>query len=74
MLPEDPETGYAISAADLLADFLTEHPDDPAWSDARDWPEWTDGVVVAVGAPLDASECFEPPAWSAWLNDRRQPD
>ncbi len=36
--------------------------------------EWDDSFRVGLGAPLDASECFEPPAWSAWLADRRQPD
>jgi len=31
--------GFAIPQADLLADFLTEHGDDPLEGDPADWPE-----------------------------------
>ncbi len=50
MLPEDPETGYAISSADLLADFLTDNDaNDPDAGDPAEWPSEYDSIRVAIG-------------------------
>jgi hypothetical protein len=50
--------GYAVPAADLLADFLTEHGDDPLEGDPADWPEcpWVDDDRYAIGPPLTPEE------------------
>lgn len=76
MLPEDAATGYAIPAADLLADFLIENDaNDPDAGDPAGWPAWTDcdpqwalgpdpgtGLVLDVLdlVPLPGDEPYEP--------------
>ncbi len=52
------EGGYAIPQADLLADFLTEHGDDPLEGPPEDWPEypWVDDDCYAFGPPLIPEE------------------
>jgi hypothetical protein len=61
--------GYAIPQADLLHDFLVEHPDDPDEGDPADWPAWTDTGFWCLGPdpdpdPLPGEEAplSEPPA------------
>lgn len=60
LLPCD-ESGYAIPAADILHDFLVEHPDDPEWGDPLDWPAWTDDLVVGIGPAFFREESFDDP-------------
>jgi len=76
MLPEDAATGYAIPAADLLADFLIENDaNDPDAGDPAGWPGWTDcdpqwalgpdpgpGLMLDVLdlVPLPGDEPYEP--------------
>lgn len=43
------DEGFAIPAADLLADFFAEHTDDPDEGDPTDWPEWTDDDCWQLG-------------------------
>ena len=42
--------GFAESSADLLADFLIEHSDDPDEGPPEDWPDWTDEIRLDLGA------------------------
>ena len=41
--------GFAESSADLLADFLAEHGDDPDEGPPEDWPDWTDAIRLGLG-------------------------
>ena len=48
ILPEDAD-GYAIPAADLLADWFIEHGDDPDAGDPESWPTSYDSVRWTTG-------------------------
>lgn len=50
MLPEI--DGFAIPAADLLADWFIEHGDDPLEGPPEDWPDEYDSIRVTIGPPL----------------------
>jgi hypothetical protein len=45
--------GFAESSADILHDFLVEHPDDPEWGDPATWPAWTDLGFWCLGPDHD---------------------
>jgi hypothetical protein len=41
--------GYAVPQADLLADFLIEHQDDPNEGPPERWPFWADFFTLELG-------------------------
>ena len=53
--------GFAESSADLLADFLIEHSDDPDEGPPESWPAWTSEIELALGAPSCREECLDAP-------------
>ena len=48
--------GYAVPQADLLADFLAEHGDDPNEGPPEDWPDEYDSIRVAIGPAFTREE------------------
>jgi len=68
MLPED-EDGYAISACDLLSDFLCEHQCDEDEGDPADWPSWTDDDHWAITDEATLAELrqLNTTPWTRWL-------
>lgn len=68
MLPQDSD-GYAISSADLLSDFLTEHQCDEDEGDPDDWPSWCDDGTWAITdeADLVLLRQVERTDWQNWL-------
>jgi len=61
-LLETDANGYAIPAADLLSDFLTDNDaNDPAAGDPAEWPEWTDQDVWEEGLAIPPDAMLIPP-------------
>ena len=59
-LSED-EDGYAIPAADLLADWFIEHGDDPHEGDPATWPDEYDSIRVSIGPVILPQERLDLP-------------
>jgi hypothetical protein len=57
-MPQDAD-GFAIPAADLLADFLIEHGDDPNEGPPESWPWWTDLGQFELGRAFFPQEVFD---------------
>jgi len=53
------EDGFAVPAADWLADWFIEHSDDPDEGDPAAWPSWCDDIAVRLGSAMCRSECFD---------------
>lgn len=68
LLLEGPD-GYAISACDILSDFLAEHWDDPDEGPPEDWPDWTDDDHWGITDEADLAELcqLDTTAWRRWL-------
>ena len=54
------ENGYAVPQADLLADFLAEHGDDPLEGPPEEWPDEYDSIRVAIGPAIFPQETIDP--------------
>lgn len=52
--------GYAVPQADLLADFLAEHGDDPLEGPPETWPDDYDSIRIALGPALFPQESVDP--------------
>jgi|GEM_PF-2239039 hypothetical protein len=52
--------GFAVPQADLLADFLAEHGDDPLEGPPETWPDEYDSIRVCLGPAIHPQESIDP--------------
>ena len=65
------DDGFAVPAADLLADFFAEHGDDPDEGPPESWPAWTDEIELDLGEPTE-QDLADYRAWCLEVDRRNQ--